>query len=344
MSLKNKGFNWGSTALIGLVAVLAGCGETPAEETAAIPILPTVAVAAKIEEQEIITESSSLDTFLEPTFTPQAQALIIPTSAGNFVFTPIPTDTPFPTLIPTATRTPNPTSTPVPTRTPFPTAFPTSTATPIGGNVTPEFIPTSAVTPVAAGENILFNPSFEDGHYNKDGIPELQLPNNWGFEYDTGRTGFGDESYDIWVRPEVRVLSKDFIPSSEHADFIADGDHTVKIFKGSGAISYRFSQAHQLEAGTYQFTVNIYPDVISGYESNGAKIFAPDPLSAEMSFLINGSQDAWRVVEIGKRSQFSKTFELSQAEAVQVAVAIRGRFAVENNGWFLDNFSLKKID
>ena len=142
----------------------------------------------------------------------------------------------------------------------------------------------------------------------------------------------------------MRVLPKSLVPSNEHDLFFADGDHTVKIFKGSGAISYRFSQAHQLEAGKYQFTVNIFPDVVTGYDSNGNKVFAPDPLSAEMSFLINGQQDAWRVVEVGKRSQFSKTFEISSPETVQVAVAIRGRHAVENNGWFLDGWTLEKIN
>ncbi|MEZ4517319.1 MAG: hypothetical protein R3C44_10950 [Chloroflexota bacterium] len=62
------------------------------------------------------------------------------------------------------------------------------------------------------GVNLLPNPSFEEGHWNQDGIPELQLPNGWRLEYEQGATGFGGEVWDVYVRPETRVLSSAFLP------------------------------------------------------------------------------------------------------------------------------------
>ncbi len=337
MRLQNIRSKWAPATILFLLVLLTGCLTQP--ESVEVAPLPTLAVAAKLVPE---TPTPTPENFLLPTFTPIAQQLVVPTEVGQFVYTPIPTNTPFPTLIPTATRTPFPTSTTPPTRTPIPTNTPLPASTSVAATLTPVFLET--VVPRPVGTNILFNPSFEDGHYNQNGVPELQLPNNWGFEWDTGRTGFGDEVWDEWVRPEVRVLPKSNVPSSEHNDFFVDGDHAVKIFKGSGAISFRFSQAHQLEAGKYQFTVNVYPDVIKGYGSNGEKIFADDPLAAELSFLLNGSQTAWRVVEIGERNRYAFVFEISEPKTVQVALVARGRFAVENNGWFMDSFSLVKID
>lgn len=323
-----------------LLLLVVGCGQSP-EPVFEIPALPTLAVAARAGEPEPTATNNS---FLPPTFTPDAQLIIVPTDVGQFVYTPIPTNTPFPTLVPTVTRTPRPTRTPIPPPAPLATATPIPTATSLSTSV-PIFVPTSAVTQVApsASENILFNPSFEGGHYNQKGIAELQLPNNWGLEWDEGRTGFGSEVWDQWYRPEVRVLSKSNLPASEHGIFIKDGDFTLKVFKESGPASFRLSQAHQLEAGKYRFTVNAFADMVDSYNGT-TKVYAPDPFSAELAFLINGQQDAWKVVEIGKMSQFSTEFTLSQPETVNVAVAARGRFAVQNNGWFFDNFSLVKIE
>ena len=69
-------------------------------------------------------------------------------------------------------------------------------------------------------ENLLPNPSFEQGWYHQNGIPELQLPNGWRLDYDQGATGYGGEKWDVWVRPETRVLSRAFLPESEHGLYI----------------------------------------------------------------------------------------------------------------------------
>ncbi|MEM8857440.1 MAG: hypothetical protein AAGD96_03915 [Chloroflexota bacterium] len=297
-----------------------------------LPLIPTRAVVADLAPE---TATPTPRTDLPPTFTPEASEFEVATPVGDFVVTPRPTNTPFPTLIPTATRTPIPTQTPIPTNTPIPTAIPT--ASPTASFLDP-------VSSLPSGTDLLFNGDFEEGHYNQDGIAELQLPNNWALEWEVGGTGFGDEVWDIWVRPEVRVLSKAEVPSNEHSDFFEDGDHTVKIFKGYGAVQFRLTQTIQLPPGRYQFTAHVYPDMIDDYTADGDKVFADDYRAAEISFLANGNQSNWEFVPIGEQNRFAYTFDISQDEPVLVGISGRGRFAVRNNGWFIDGLSVVKID
>ena len=136
-------------------------------------------------------------------------------------------------------------------------------------NPTPE--PPAAPTPVPApaptGINLLPNPSFEGGWYNQNGIAELQLPNSWYLEYVQGTNPFDSAPWSDFVRPETRVLSAGFLPPQEQPLFIWDGQYTVKIFKGAGAISTRLLTNVALQPGTYRFTINVFPDLVSGYEN-----------------------------------------------------------------------------
>jgi hypothetical protein len=112
----------------------------------------------------------------------------------------------------------------------------------------PLFIPMVTLYP-HLGANLLPNGSFEGGWYHPNNIPELQIPEGWQFAWDEGPTGFGDEPWDVWVRPEVRVMPSQQLPPQEHDLFIWDGDQTVKIFKGWGAISFRLTTELDLDAG-----------------------------------------------------------------------------------------------
>jgi hypothetical protein len=206
----------------------------------------------------------------------------------------------------------------------------------------PTAVPTISSNPVLGG-NILPNGSFEEGHYNQNGIPELQLPNGWVFEWDEGATGFGSASWDVYVRPETRVLSKQFLPEYEHSLYIYEGNHTVKMFKGSGAISCRLMTDVSLEPGTYVFEVNVFPDVVMGY-SDGQKIWADDPAAAEVRFIVTGGGTGWFFPAFGQRNTFTHTFTVTEAQTVRVGVGLRGRYALPNNGFFLDAWSLKKVE
>jgi hypothetical protein len=199
------------------------------------------------------------------------------------------------------------------------------------------------VPPPATGANLLPNPSFENGWYNLNGIPELQIPNEWTLEWDAGNNPLDPDPWNAFVRPESRVLPKDFLPANEHSTFIWDGNHTVKIFKGEGAISFRLLTQRHLEPGQYLFEVNIFPDLVVGYRPDGTKIWAPDTLSGEVQFLVDGVYSGWRLPTFGRRNTLTHLFTVTEPHTITLGIWIRGRWAIENNGWFMDNWSLRQI-
>jgi hypothetical protein len=266
-----------------------------------------------------------------------------------------PTWTPFAmqeTVIPAPTKTPGPTRTPQPTNTPFPTLPPTLSPTPLPVTAAPSQEPPlpspespTAVPEIPAdpvlGSNLLPNGSFEEGEYNMWGVAELQLPVGWVFEWDEGPTGFGSEVWDVYVRPETRVLSSDYLPASEHALFIYDGDYTIKIFKGSGAISFKLYRDLYLEPGDYVLEVNAYPDLYMDYV-DGMKIWADDPLTGQFRFIAPGAT-GWMGTTYGRKNTFTHRFTVQEAQTVRIGAAMRGNHAILNDGWFMDDWTLRRV-
>ena len=255
-----------------------------------------------------------------PNFIYVGQRLTIPGTA------PAPVPTSSPTAVPTTTAVPTANPTAVP-----PTPLPLPTATPI------------VLPPPASGGNLLPNASFEGGWYHPSGVPELQIPNSWRFEWDTGPTGFGSNPWDVYNRPEVRVLSRDYLPASEQSLFIWDGNQTVKAFKGSSPLSFRLLTEAALAPGTYLLEINIFPDLVMGY-ANGQKIWADDPLAGEVRLVAGGQNSGWILPQFGQRNTLRYQFPIGQAGTVTVGAQVRGRFALENNGWFLDKWSLVRVN
>jgi len=212
--------------------------------------------------------------------------------------------------------------------------------TTLGGNET-LYLPMATLYP-NLGPNLLPNGSFEGGWYHPDGIPELQIPEAWQFAWDEGPTGFGNEPWDVWVRPEVRVLPSQQLPPQEHDLFIWHGDQTLKIFKGWGAISFRLTTQLHLPPGTYLIVINYFPDLVADYQ-NGEKIFADDPYAGEVAFIVDGQQTDWELPRIGQQDQKFYPFTLTTAGTHQIGVAMRGRYALLNNGWFMDMWSLQQV-
>ena len=105
--------------IIGLVYLLAACGEPPPSEVQT----PVVALAPSSTPSPTATRTPS------PTPTPTASPS--PTQTTSPTPTATPTATPSLTHSPTATRTPLPTPTPSPSPTPVPTYTPLPTSTPI---------------------------------------------------------------------------------------------------------------------------------------------------------------------------------------------------------------------
>lgn len=321
-------FFWWGVIIIGLGA----CGaETPPD-----PVMPTAAATSEViaaAETAVTTETTGAPTIVPATWTP---APTLP---------PPPTSTPLPTItaVPSGTPAPIPTNTPIPTKTPVP-----PTNTPVPAANTPAAPAPTAVPPTVAperplGENILTNPSFEGGWYNKNGIPELQLPNGWGLDWDEGPTGFGDQEWDVFVRPETRVLPASQLPPAEHSLYIYDGQYTIKIFKGAGAISFRFYTDMPLSAGTYQFEIKTFPDLVMDYTPEGEKIWAGDPFSGEIMLFAGNQNSGWKMLNFGQRNTLTYVFTVEQDQTVRVGIWGRGRYALANNGFFFDDWSLRRV-
>lgn len=215
----------------------------------------------------------------------------------------------------------------------------------------------SRSTAFTRGDNMLLNPSFEgEGDcqinpphpelcwYHPDGIPELQIPIRWVFTWQTGPTGFGNEPWDVWVRPEVRVLPAQLLPPHEHPLFIWDGNNTLKVFKGFGAISYVLRQGVWLEPGTYVMEISVFPDLVVDYDDQGNKIPAPDPLSGEIEFHAGDTSTGWILPSFLDKNTYYFVFVITEAGQTEMKVAIRGRFAIRNNGWFMDDWWLWRQD
>lgn len=195
------------------------------------------------------------------------------------------------------------------------------------------------ITVPSLGPNLLPNGSFEGGWTHPNGAPELQIPTGWQFKYAEGTNVLDPDPWNKWVRPEVRVLPSAFLPPAEHDLFIWDGDQTVKVFKGSGAISFELTTAVFLQPGTYLLVINVFPDLVVGYD-NGQKIWAPDPLSGEVKLIAGNGTTGWMLPTFGQKNRFQTTFTVTQPQTVVVGAAMRGRWAILNNGWFMDDWGV----
>lgn len=193
------------------------------------------------------------------------------------------------------------------------------------------------------GQNHLPNPSFEGGWYHPGGVPELQIPDEWTFTYEEGDNPLAPDEWNKWVRPEVRVLPSEFLPPHEHDLFIWDGDQTLKVFKGYGSISFELSTAVTLPPGTYIFEMHVFPDLVVDYQ-NGEKVFAPDPSSGEVKLEAGGQSTGWMLPIFGEKNRYRLSFSVIQPSSVTMTAAFRGRWAIRNNGWFMDDWGVYKIE
>ena len=195
--------------------------------------------------------------------------------------------------------------------------------------------PPPGPVPPQPGPNLLPNPSFEGGHYNLNGSPELQIPNSWQMEFDQGIPAPGTGV--TLLRPESRVLPRWDLPAHEHDLFIWNGDWTVKVFKAHAPISFRqFTDVH-LEPGTYRFVGHYFPDLIVGYDSNG-KIWMTQPQAGEVAFIGPGG-GSWASVTPGVKNSLVQEFTVTTPGTVRLGVAFRTRYAIPNSGFFIDDWS-----
>jgi hypothetical protein len=208
-------------------------------------------------------------------------------------------------------------------------------------------VPTTAAaeaqpTAVIATTNLLPNPSFEEDWYFFNSINELQIPNGWSVSVDEGPNTLTDDPDDVFFRPEIRVVPGSDLPDSERAEFIFEGNKTIKAFKGGAPTSFAIFTDIALPAGSYRFTVRFFPDTVSIYRE-GNKVWATDPLASEMRFILNDGGTNWTTTAIAAQNTMTYDFTLAQAATVRLGAAFRNRYVNNNNGWFLDDWSLYQV-
>jgi hypothetical protein len=88
--------------------------------------------------------------------------------------------------------------------------------------------------------------------------------------------------------------------------------------------------------------VQFFSDVYEDFE-DGKKIFATNPDAAETRLIAGGGATNWQTQNYGQKNVVTYTFTLNSAQMIPVGIGLRGRYAIANNGWFLDNFSLRRV-
>lgn len=188
---------------------------------------------------------------------------------------------------------------------------------------------------------MFYNGSFELGHYNKDGIPELQIPKGWNFWYKTSKNPISSDPWNQFVRPEVRVLPRNQLPENEQDLFILDGDYCIKIFKGYGAWDAAIQQGVTLERGVYAVRLNVYGDAV--YYDGNNKNPAADPQTARVRVNINGISTKWQNLAQLFYNELLFPFNVLEDGNVKIAVEFMLAFAVQNAGIFADKWEIVKI-
>lgn len=195
---------------------------------------------------------------------------------------------------------------------------------------------------IPIGANLLPNPSFEEGWYFFQGVSEWQIPNGWLLAVDEGPNTLNPGDGGTFFRPEIRVVPKPDIPASEQAQFIFDGQNTIKAFKGGAPTNFAIFTDVTLQPGTYRLTINFFPDIIGTY-NGGTKIWATQQLSSEARLIVNNGGTEWSVPLPGSKTTLAYDFTVEETSTVRVGAAFRSRFVNNNNGWFLDDWSLQAL-
>ena len=147
----------------------------------------------------------------------------------------------------------------------------------------------------------------------------------------------------VYVRPDTRVFPAAFLPPEEHSLYIFDGSTTLKVFREQGALSMRLVTDVELAPGTYVLEANFFSDVFEKYE-NDQKVAPSDPNAGEASLIAGSGGTGWVANNYLTRNTLKHTFTVTSAQKMTVGVGFRGRYAIANNGWFVDNLSLRRLE
>lgn len=181
------------------------------------------------------------------------------------------------------------------------------------------------------------NGSFESGWHHHNGRPELQIPNGFTF-WDASESGINNPwdaaPYNQFVRPEVRVLPKSQVPAQEHAQFFADGEHTLKIFKGWGAhlTGLEFTVA---EAVNDTLVIPVFGDFVEAYSPEKRYVgggFIRPVLNRE-------AIGDWQALASGELGYYE--FKIAAQAGDRIMIQFGCPYALMNSGLFTDGWHWK---
>lgn len=218
---------------------------------------------------------------------------------------------------------------------------PPPTATASAPSPAPNPSPPPPPPPPGPQVNLLPNPSFE-GDWYFAGFNELQIPVGWQVATDEGQNNLSPGSGGLFARPEIRVVPAADLPPAEHGLFIFDGTKTLKAFKGYAPTSFSLFTDLNLTPGRYRLVIRYFADAVEAY-SGSTKIYAADPQAAEIRAIHNNGGTGWQGTTAGQRSTLTYDFTVTEAGVTRVGASFRNRYALTNNGWFLDHWELYAI-
>ena len=197
--------------------------------------------------------------------------------------------------------------------------------------------------------NQLYNPSFELGTY-KGYCDELNIPKGWEFWHATA-THENPHDPNPWARfvaPESAVLSRDDLPENEHALFILDGDHTLKIAKGGGSWYAQLFQYLPYTTKHLTLLIQLFGDLVKDYSGN-TKVWADDPQGRDglFRFRVDLQYTAWQSIVPGQWNVYTHTFTLPEErlnQKIAFGAEIMCPFPLKNSGIFADAWSLTTSD
>ena len=88
---------------------------------------------------------------------------------------------------------------------------------------------------------------------------------------------------------------------------------------------------------------NFYSDVFESY-SNKQKNAPANPQAGEAALYAGATGTGWIGNNYLNRNKLTHTFTIDTAQKVSVGIGFRGRYAIANNGWFVDNLSLRRVE
>ncbi len=204
------------------------------------------------------------------------------------------------------------------------------------------------IRPAFAATNLLTNPGFEEGWYYWNLIPELSVPNGWGFWWADSGTALLDPQDHAWARPEVVTwLNTGFGDDFQQAWAWRDGTHTLKVFGAWRPIWFRLNQdVSGLTSGaSYKFTVPIRPETVFSWDP---KVYSGETNAGEYRLIARSGGQTFETgwldatsVPPGQWNLLQLTFQLPSS-SVSVEVEVRGRWGLVNNAFYLDQLSLEQ--